>query len=129
EAGTFLAACRENDMSFVPLVSPTTSEARVAKLAAVADAFIYCVSVTGTTGRGNVAPEALPEFLARVRRHTDLPLGVGFGITSREHVIAVGEVADAVIVGTAVIAVLDAAAPGQAAAGARAFVERMTGRA
>ena len=128
EAGTFLAACRANGMSFVPLVAPTTSEDRVAKLAAVADAFIYCVSVTGTTGRGNVSPEALPEFLARVRRHTDLPLAVGFGITTREHVIAVSTLADAVAVGSAVIAVLDAAAPGQAAADARAFVERMTGR-
>ena len=129
EAGTFLVACRENDMSFVPLVSPTTSEERVAKLAAVADGFIYCVSVTGTTGHGNVSPEALPDFLARVRRHTELPLGVGFGINTRENVIAVGKVADAVIVGTASIAVLDAAAPGEAAADARAFVERMTGRA
>lgn len=128
EAGTFLAACRENGMSFVPLISPTTSEDRISKLAAVADAFIYCVSVTGTTGRGNVSPAALPEFLARIRRHTTLPLAVGFGITSREHVIAVGEVADAVAVGSAVVAVLDAAAPGQAATDVRAFVEKMTGR-
>ncbi len=128
EAGVFLAACRENDMSFVPLVSPTTGEDRVAKLAAVADAFIYCVSVTGTTGRGNVSPEALPDFLARVRRHTDLSLVVGFGINTREHVVAVGEMAEAVAVGTAVIAVLDKAAPGEAAADAQAFVEKMTGR-
>ncbi|MEO6045057.1 MAG: tryptophan synthase subunit alpha [Tepidiformaceae bacterium] len=55
-------------------------------------------------------------------------MAVGFGITSREHVIAVGKLADAVAVGSAVIAVLDAAAPGQAAADARAFVEKMTGR-
>lgn len=129
EAGGFLAACRENEMSFVPLVSPTTSEDRVAKLAAVADAFIYCVSVTGTTGRGNVSPEALPDFLARVRRHTDLPLVVGFGVTTREHVIAIGAMAEGVAVGSAVIAVLDSAAPGQAAADGRAFVEKMTGRA
>ena len=128
EAGTFVAACRANEMSFVPLVAPTTNENRVAKLAEVADAFIYCVSVTGTTGRGNVSPEALPVFLARVRRHTELPLVVGFGITTREHVIAIGAMAEGVAVGSAVIAVLDNAAPGQAAADARAFVEKMTGR-
>ena len=50
EAGTFLAACRTNDMSFVPLVAPTTSDRRMGSVVATADAFIYCVSVTGTTG-------------------------------------------------------------------------------
>lgn len=127
EAGGFLAACRENDMSFVPLVAPTTNEDRVAKLAAVADAFIYCVSVTGTTGRGNVSPEALPEFLARVRRHTDLPLAVGFGINTRQHVVAIGKIADAAIVGTSVIAAIDRAADGHEAEAANAFVREMTG--
>lgn len=127
EAGAFLAACRANGMTFVPLVAPTTKEDRIEKLAAVADAFIYCVSVTGTTGRGNVDPNELPNFLARVRRHTDLPLAVGFGINTRQHVVAIGKIADAAIVGTSVIAAIDRAAEGHEAEAANAFVREMTG--
>ena len=92
EAASFVAVCRANDMSFVPLVAPTTAEKRVEKIAAVADAFLYCVSVTGTTGAKAVQAASLPEFLARVRRHTNLPLAVGFGISTRAHVQAVGRV-------------------------------------
>lgn len=138
EATAFVAACRTNDMSFVPLVAPTTAEERVAKLDSVADAFIYCVSMTGTTGGTSVSPEALPEFLARVRRHTGLPLVVGFGISTRAHVEAVGKVADAAAVGSAIIACIDAAAgrlskPGQLNRGpgiaqsVREFVEDVSG--
>ncbi|MGH2633045.1 MAG: tryptophan synthase subunit alpha [Tepidiformaceae bacterium] len=138
EAGVFVAACRAHDMSFVPLVAPTTAEERIAKLDAVADAFIYCVSMTGTTGGSAVSPEALPEFLARVRRHTKLPLVVGFGISTRAHVEAIGKVADAAAVGSAIIACIDAAAgrlskPGSLDRGpgiaqsVREFVENVSG--
>jgi len=138
EAGVFVAACRANDMSFVPLVAPTTAEDRVAKLDAVADAFIYCVSVTGTTGGAAVSPEALPEFLARVRRHTRLPLAVGFGVSTRAHVEAIGKLADAAVIGSAIIACIDAATsrlskPGSLDRGpdiaqsVREFVENVSG--
>jgi tryptophan synthase len=127
EAGPFLAACRANDLSFVPLVAPTTEEDRVEKLAAVADAFIYCVSVTGTTGGAHVAVDTLPEFLARIRRHTDLPLAVGFGITKRADVVAVGKVADAAVIGSAIIAAIDATGGASPAERVREFVEDVTG--
>lgn len=138
EAAVFLAACRANDMSFVPLVAPTTAEERIAKLDAVADGFIYCVSVTGTTGGAAVSPEALPEFLARVRRHTKLPLAVGFGISTRAHVEAVGKLADAAVIGSAIIGCIDAATgrlskPGSLDRGpgiaqsVREFVENVSG--
>src|SRR6185312_10998005 len=93
EAGSFIAACRGSDMNFVPLIAPTTSEERIAGVAAAGDAFIYCVSMTGTTGRGNVAPEELPDFLDRIRRHSGLPLAVGFGVNTRAHVEAIGKIA------------------------------------
>ena len=109
EAGGFVAACRANDMSFVPLVAPTTAEEPGGEACAVADAFIYCVSVTGTTGGAAVSPEALPEFLARVRRHTKLPLAVGFGVSTRAHVEAIGKLADAAVIGSAIIGCIDAA--------------------
>lgn len=127
EAASFLAACRAHDLSFVPLVAPTTAEERIEKLAAVADAFLYCVSVTGTTGQRQSLPEGLGEFLARVRRHTKLPLAVGFGISTREHVQAVGELADAAVIGSAIIATIDAADGNRRAQRVREFVEDVTG--
>lgn len=123
EAQSFLEACHLHDLSFVPLVAPTTSEPRMDLIAGAADGFVYIVSVTGTTGRGNVATDTLPELVARVRKHTGLPLGVGFGITTREHVIAVGEVADAAIIGSAVIGAIDSRRDRPPAEAVRAFVE------
>jgi tryptophan synthase len=127
EASSFLAACRANDMSFVPLIAPTTSEERVADVAAAGDAFIYCVSMTGTTGHGNVAPEELPAFLDRIRRHSNLPLAVGFGVNTRAHVEAIGKIADAAIVGSAIIATIDAAEEDRRAQRVREFVEDVSG--
>jgi tryptophan synthase len=128
EAGHFLAACRANDLSFVPLVAPTTPDTRIPLLAGAADAFLYCVSVTGTTGKGNVAVDELPAFLGRVRAQTDLPLAVGFGITRREHVAAVGKVADAAVIGSAILGAIDRADESNRAARVREFVEEVTGR-
>ena len=128
EAGSFLVECRANGLCFVPLVAPTTPEARIESLAAAADTFLYCVSMTGTTGRGNVAVESLPAFLDRIRRHTDLPLAVGFGITRREHVEAVGKIAEAAIIGTAIVALVDRTPAGERAEAVRAFVADVTGR-
>ena len=127
EASSFLDACRRHDQSFVPLVAPTTLDSRIAALAAVADGFIYCVSMTGTTGSTAVVVESLPAFVERVRRHTDLPLAVGFGISLREHVLAVGEIADAAAVGSAIIAAIDAAGGASPAERVREFVEDVTG--
>jgi tryptophan synthase len=127
EAATFRGSCRAHDLSFVPLVAPTTSDERLAKLAAAADGFLYCVSVTGTTGQRSELPPALPEFLARVRRHTRLPLAVGFGVSTRAHVEAVGQLADAAVIGSAIIATIDAAEPEFRAQRVREFVEDVTG--
>jgi len=128
EAGSFVAGCRTHDLSFVPLIAPTTSDARMDRIAAAADAFIYIVSVTGTTGQGNVATDTLPELVARVRRHSNLPLAVGFGITRREDVIAVGKTADAAIIGSAIIAAIDRPGAGDPASRVRAYIEEVTGK-
>ena len=127
EAGDFVAMSRAHGLCIVPMIAPTTSEERIAEIAAVADAWIYCVSVTGTTGGKTVVPDQLPKMLEMVRRHTDLPLAVGFGITRREHVEAVGKLADAVIVGSAIISAIDAADGNNRAQSVREFVENVTG--
>ena len=96
-------------------------------VAAVADSFIYCVSVTGTTGQRSDLPPELGEFLATIRRHTDLPLAVGFGVSTREQVEQVGRLAEGVIVGSAIIAAIDAANAEDCEQRVREFVEHATG--
>ncbi len=127
EAGSFLAACRANELSFVPLVAPTTGEERIEKIAATADAFLYCVSVTGTTGSKSAEPVELREFIERVRRHTKLPLAVGFGVSTRAHVEAIASMADAAVIGSAIIATIDAAEEDHRAQRVREFVEDVSG--
>lgn len=128
EAASFLQACRAHDLSFVPLVAPTTRDERISRIASVADAFLYCVSVTGTTGKGNVALDALPEFISRVRARTSLPLAVGFGINTTEQAEAVRRLADAAVVGSAIITAIDAAEENHRAQSVREFVEDVSGR-
>lgn len=128
EAGSFLAACRANDMSLVPLIAPTSTDARIEAVAKTADSWIYCVSVTGTTGGKRVDSGDLAAFVKRVRAHTTLPLAVGFGVTNRQQADMVRELADAAVVGSAIIATIDAADENRRAQSVREFVEDVSGR-
>lgn len=107
EATEVCEVARERGVDLIFLVAPTSTDARIERAASVAGGFLYCVSLTGVTGaRANVAT-GLPEFLARVRRHTDLPLAVGFGISTPEHAREVARVADGVVVASALIDLID----------------------
>jgi tryptophan synthase alpha chain len=128
EAEPMRAMCRANAMNLIFLVAPTSTDERLARVATLASGFIYCVSVTGTTGaRAGVSAE-LPEFIARVRRHTDLPLAVGFGVSRPEHVAQIGQLCEAAVIGSAIIEAIDRAPPEQRAESVRAYVEVVTGR-
>ncbi len=127
EAGTFRQACAANGVSFVPLVAPTTAEERMGDVAAVADSFIYCVSVTATTGGAEV-PEEVGDLVATIRRHTELPIAVGFGVSTEEQVARVGRVAEGVIVGSAIIAAIEGGSVEGCVDRVRSYVERVTGR-
>lgn len=110
EEGTdFVRACAAESLAFVPLIAPTTTDNRIKFLSTAASSFIYCVSVTGVTGSRGALPSDLNELVTRVRAQTDLPLAVGFGITTPEHVQAVAAVSDAVVVGSAVLNTIDQA--------------------
>ena len=90
----------------VPLFAPTSTDVRIEAGCRHASGFIYCVSLTGVTGsREELAPEFF-SLVRRVRQHTSLPLAVGFGISRRQHVEAIGGEADAAVVGSALIKVL-----------------------
>lgn len=85
------------------LVAPTTSDERIGHVARAARGFIYYVSLKGVTGSQTLDTSALAERLDAIRRHTDLPLGVGFGIRDAETAGRVARVADAVVVGSAIV--------------------------
>lgn len=123
EAGEMQALCREQGLDLVFLAAPNTPAARLQQIVAASSGFVYLVSVTGVTGARAALPPHLPEFIRRVRACTDKPLAVGFGIATPEQAAAVGEMADGVIVGSALIKAVQGA-PDPAAAAA-AFVGRL----
>jgi tryptophan synthase alpha chain len=128
EAGALAARARGAGLHMVYLLAPTSTPERIEAVTREATGFIYCVSVTGVTGARDALPDELPEFLRRVREHTDLPLAVGFGISTREHVEAVGRVADAVIVGSAFVQMVARSSGPERPRAVRTFVEELSGR-
>lgn len=102
EGAPFVAECRKHKLCFVPLVTPASTDERIAQLATVADGFLYCVSLTGVTGARAELPKELPQFIKRVRANSNVPLAVGFGIATRAHVAEIATFADGVVVGSAV---------------------------
>lgn len=106
EAGELSAVCRKHDLKTVFIVAPTTPESRLPIVCGAATGFIYYVSREGVTGvRGDLAGN-IPQALARIKAHTALPVVVGFGISTREHVNAVAKNADGVVVGSALVNVI-----------------------
>ncbi len=103
EADELLAVCHEHGLKNVFIVAPTTSPARLAKIAKVASGFIYYVSREGVTGVRESLATNIGEMVGRTRAATPLPVAVGFGISRREQVRQVAGMADAVIVGSALV--------------------------
>ena len=116
EADELARLARDRDFKLILLVTPTTSPERAAKVVAACSGFVYVVSVVGITGAREALPAALREQLARLRSLTDLPLCVGFGVSKPEQVAELKDVADGVIVGSAVVRHLEAAARDRATA-------------
>src|SRR5690606_3104379 len=115
-------------LDLIYLAAPTSSDHRLQVIAEHAGGFIYCVSVAGVTGARSELSADLPQFLARVRRCTDLPLAVGFGISRREHIEALTGVADGAVVASALMNLVSDAAPEERARRVREYVEVLTGR-
>ena len=98
-----IPALQQHGVDPVFLLAPTTTEARVRQIAAVASGFLYYVSLKGVTGASSLDVAAVEARLNDVRTMTDLPLGVGFGISDAESAAGVAGVADAVVVGSAIV--------------------------
>jgi tryptophan synthase alpha chain len=120
-----LSKSYQRDLIF--MVAPTSQEQHIASLAGKASGFVYCVSITGVTGARDDVSADLSAFLGRVRSALDLPLAVGFGISTPEHVREIGRDADGAIVGSALISRLDEAGTAEAPAVARDFMRYLRG--
>lgn len=107
ESDELLSEAESCNVDVIMLVAPTTPPERIARIARVSKGFLYCVSVTGVTGTQKELDSGLQDFLKTVRRCTNIPLAVGFGISTPEQAAQVAQMADGVIVGSAVIKTME----------------------
>jgi tryptophan synthase alpha chain len=119
------AAARTHGLDVIRLLAPTTPPARMRMIARAASGFLYCVSVLGVTGGRDALPRELPALVARVRRVTDLPVGVGFGVQRPEQAAWIAGFADAVIVGSALARLVEEGGGERAVGSVAAFVRTL----
>lgn len=116
ESADYRAVMRAHNLDTIFLVAPTSTDARIEQIAEVSTGFLYLISRTGVTGAREALPEELPGLVRRVRKFTTLPIAVGFGISLPTHVTVLGGIADAAVVGSALVAEIEKAQAGDAAA-------------
>jgi tryptophan synthase alpha chain len=106
EAGEFRNLLGSRGIDTILLLSPTTSDERLRQAAALGSGFLYAISRLGVTGARDQLADGVEEMVARIRTFSDLPLALGFGLSKPEHVRAVGQWADAAVVGSALVNVI-----------------------
>ena len=107
ECEAFAAQLKDNGLDLIFLLAPTSTDRRIQQVARIATGYVYYVSLKGVTGAGHLDTGAVEEALPRIRKHVKIPVGVGFGIRDAVTAKAVGRVADAVVIGTKVIQVVE----------------------
>ncbi|KAF4201884.1 hypothetical protein CNMCM8927_000972 [Aspergillus lentulus] len=129
EAVRFRNGCIKTGLSYVPLIAPSTTEDRMKVLCNMADSFIYLVSRMGVTGATGTLNSALPALIQRVKELSgNVPVAVGFGISTREHFLSVTSIADGAVIGSQLITILDDAPVGQAARAVEDYCSQITQR-
>ena len=123
ECVAFAAELRRHGMDLIFLLAPTSTERRMAQVAAVASGYVYYVSLKGVTGAGTLDTAAVEAMLPRIREHVKLPLGVGFGIRDAATACAVARSADAVVIGSRIIQLIDDLPRDAVVPAARAFLQ------
>ena len=116
EAADYRSILHARGLDTIFLAAPTSTDARLNKIAEVSSGFLYLISRMGVTGTREALPEELPALAKRVRQVTQLPTAVGFGISQPEHVTALAGIANAAVVGSALVAEIEKAATPKAAA-------------
>jgi tryptophan synthase alpha chain len=126
ESDELLDVCRRHGLDLIYLLAPTSTEERIAAVAERASGFVYCVALTGVTGQRDTLPD-LTSYLDRVRARTTVPIAIGFGISTPEHVRQVGEVADGAVVASAMINYVDTVPEEMQADAAEQFIRGLRG--
>jgi tryptophan synthase alpha chain len=122
ECEGFAAQLREQGLDLIFLLAPTSTEARIAAVGRIASGYVYYVSLKGVTGAGNLDTAAVAEAVPRIRARVSVPVGVGFGIRDAATAAAVGAVADAVVIGSRLVQILESQSEDNAPGAARAFM-------
>ncbi len=125
EAEDYLRHMRNRDLATVFLAAPTSTDARLKQIGRVSSGFVYAVSRTGVTGARQQLPDDARDLVRRLRKHTKLPIAVGFGISTPEQFAAVGEFADAAVVGSAIVETIERN-PGKEAESVAQFIRRLS---
>src|ERR1700690_4424761 len=123
EAAEYRVVLQSRGLDTIFLAAPTSADARLAQISAATTGFLYLVSRTGVTGTRDALPAELPALVRRTRKFTALPVAVGFGISLPTHVTVLGGIADAAVVGSALMAAVEKAASPEGAP--RAVAERI----
>jgi tryptophan synthase alpha chain len=127
EAGEYLSEARKNDLATIFLAAPTSTDERLKLIAQFSSGFIYAISRTGVTGARQEVTTDAKTLVKRLRRFTKLPIAVGFGISTPEQFAAVGKFADAGVVGSAIVHVIEQSR-GREAASVAEFVGQLLAR-
>ena len=122
ECEAFAARLEAVGLDLIFLLAPTSTDQRMKEVGRIASGYVYYVSLKGVTGAGHLDTAAVAEMLPRIRRHVSVPVGVGFGIRDAATARAVAAVADAVVIGSRLIQILESETRDNAPAAARAFM-------
>jgi tryptophan synthase alpha chain len=107
ECEDFAAELRAHGIDLIFLLAPTSTSERIAQVGRIATGYVYYVSLKGVTGAGHLDTEAVGRMVPRIREHVKLPVGVGFGIRDARSAQAVGSTADAIVIGTRIIQLIE----------------------
>ncbi len=125
EAGDYLQEMRQRKLATIFLAAPTSTDERLRQIAQVSTGFVYAVSRTGVTGARKQLTDDAQKLVRRIRKHTKLPVAVGFGISTAEQFAEVGKFADAVVVGSAIVETIERN-PGKESQAVAEFVKQLS---
>ena len=125
EADEYLGHMRKRNLATVFLAAPTSTDDRLRRIADASSGFVYAVSRTGVTGARKELPEDAQKLVQRLRKFTKLPIAVGFGISAPEQSASVGKYADAAVVGSAIVQLIERS-PGSEAASVAQFIKQLS---
>jgi len=127
EAGEYLAEMERVGLQPIFLIAPTSPDERIEAIAAHCKGFIYAISRVGITGKQAAMSSDAAALVARIRRWSGLPVAVGFGISTSEHVAQVAEFADAAVVGSAIVELIERSTPDEAPSAVARFIKGLRG--